>query len=129
MPRAKQALSRSFEQPDERRDFLGHGHLDILNFDKELSVGRGVFEPGWIWSKDVKPIAGTESCQTEHLGYCLSGTMVIKMDSGEEHRVRAGEAFHFSPGHDAWVEGDQPCEILDFVGARVYAIQRKSKAA
>jgi hypothetical protein len=36
-------------------------------------VGRGTFEPGWRWSTDVKPIAGTESCEVSHLGYILSG--------------------------------------------------------
>jgi hypothetical protein len=28
----------------------------------DVTLGRGTFEPGWQWSKDVKPIAGTESC-------------------------------------------------------------------
>ncbi len=37
------------------------------------TVNRGTFEPGWKWSQDVKPIAGTDSCQVSHLGYVLSG--------------------------------------------------------
>ncbi len=36
-------------------------------------VGRATFEPGWKWSECVKPIAGTDSCQVEHLGYMISG--------------------------------------------------------
>ena len=26
------------------------------------------FEPGWQWSKHVKPIAKTDSCQAAHMG-------------------------------------------------------------
>ncbi len=32
-------------------------------------VGRGTFEPGWRSSENIKPIAGTDSCQVSHLGY------------------------------------------------------------
>lgn len=28
-------------------------------------------EPGWKWSDHLKPIAGTESCEANHLLYCL----------------------------------------------------------
>jgi len=48
------------------------------------TLGRGVFEPGWQWSNDLKPIAGTESCQTHHTGFCLSGQMAIRFDDGSE---------------------------------------------
>lgn len=47
-------------------------------------IGRLVFEPGWRWSKDVKPIAGTESCEAPHFQYHLSGRLAIKMDDGTE---------------------------------------------
>ena len=40
-------------------------------------VGRATFEPGWQWSKHVKPIAGTDSCQSAHMGYFISGRMKI----------------------------------------------------
>jgi hypothetical protein len=114
-------FSRNFDRPDERREFRGHGHLDVLNFEDGTTVGRGVFEPGWRWSTDVKPIAGTDSCQASHIGYCLSGSMVVRMDGGEEFRIRPGEVFRIPPGHDAWVEGDQRCELVDMGGFREYA--------
>jgi len=34
-----------------------------------VTVGRAVFEPGWRWSEDVRHVAGTDSCQVEHVGY------------------------------------------------------------
>ena len=52
--------------------------------------------------------------------------MTIQMDSGEKFIIRAGDVFHFGPGHDAWVEGDQKCVLLDMGGYSSYA---KEKAA
>jgi len=120
---------KNFKTPDERRDFKSHGHLDLLNFSEKTSIARGVFEPGWRWSNDVKPIAETESCLTEHTGYCFSGSMVIHMDSGDEFKIQAGDAFHIPPGHDAWVEGNSPCEMLDVTGHKTYAQQKGKKEA
>jgi predicted small metal-binding protein len=113
---------KNFEQPDESRPFKGHGRLDLVNFDDGHTLGKGIFEPGWKWSVDVKPLAGTESCQAAHFGYCLKGKMTIRMDNGEELQIKAGEAFELEPGHDAWVVGNEPCEVLDFVGFSDYAV-------
>jgi len=57
---------RVFDQPDETRRFE-HGHIDLVTLPR-ATIGRAVFEPGWRWSQDVKPIAGTDSCQAPHLG-------------------------------------------------------------
>jgi hypothetical protein len=35
---------------------------------------------GWVWSKNVKPIAGTDSWQARHFGYMVSGRMKIVID-------------------------------------------------
>lgn len=112
---------QNFENPDETRTFQSRGHLDLIQFSDECSIGRGVFEPGWRWSVDVKPIAGTSSCEAEHVGYCLSGSMIIKMNSGEEFQIQAGDSFHILAGHDAWVDSDQPCVMIDFTGFKNYA--------
>ena len=121
MTSEKENYCKSFESPDETRPFQAHGRLDLLNFPDGTAVGRGVFEPGWRWSKDVKPIAGTSSCMAEHHGYCLSGSMVIQMDNGDEFRIQAGDAFTIPPGHDAWVVGNEQCISLDMTGFKDYA--------
>jgi quercetin dioxygenase-like cupin family protein len=59
-----------------------------------------------------------------HLGYCISGEMVVRMDSGDEFRIHEGDAFEIPSGHDAWVEGDRPCIVLDFVGYKSYALPK-----
>jgi hypothetical protein len=79
-------------------------------------VGRARFEPGWKWSENIKPIAGTDSCQSYHLGYCLEGRMKVVMDDGTEQEIGPGEAFVIEPGHDAEIVGDEECVMLDFGG-------------
>jgi hypothetical protein len=86
-----------------------------------LDVGRGTFEPGWRWSQSVKPIAGTDTCQVTHVGYCLAGHMAIEMDDGTTAEIGPGEFVHIPHGHDAWTVGDKPCVFLDFGGLQGYA--------
>ncbi len=112
--------AKSLDSPDETRPFVDKGKTDVVNVGG-VTVGRGVFEPGWRWSEHVKPIAGTESCQSPHTGYVLSGGMRVRMDDGAEAEVGPGDAFVIEPGHDAWVVGDEPCVLLDFSGMAEYA--------
>ncbi|MCW2712764.1 MAG: Cupin 2, conserved barrel domain protein [Marmoricola sp.] len=113
------AQTRSIDEPDESRPFKGHGHMDVVTLG-DFTLGRGVFEPGWRWSNDVKPIAGTDSCQTRHAGYCLSGQMTVRLDDGTEITVGPGDVVLIEPGHDAWTVGDEACVLLD-TGVAAYA--------
>jgi hypothetical protein len=113
-------IVKSFDSPDETRPFEGKGELRVVKVGDE-TVGRGTFEPGWRWSENVKPIAGTDSCQTYHLGYVLSGRMKVFMEGGGESEVGPGSVFVIPPGHDAEVVGDEACETLEFGQASQYA--------
>ena len=110
---------KSFETPDEVRQFP-NGEAQILNIGG-AEVGRLVFQPGWRWSNDVKPIAGTDSCEAPHFQYHLSGTLAILMDDGTEITARAGDITSLPKGHDAWVVGDEPVVVVDWYGASNYA--------
>ena len=115
--------AKTFETPDETRPFAAHGQMEIVKVGG-LTVGKGTFEPGWRWSQDVKPIAGTDSCQAAHAGYILSGRMRVAMDGGTEAEAGPGAVVVIQPGHDAWIVGDEACVFIDF-GASVgqYAAQ------
>jgi Cupin domain len=104
----------------ERSRRTGPGKVELVELASG-PVGRGTFEPGWKWSQDVKPLAGTDSCQVAHVGYVLSGRMAVRMDDGTEHEYVPGEAFNMPPGHDAWTVGDEPCVLVDFGGLKGYA--------
>ena len=73
----RKAEAKRFDAPDEVRPFTGHGHVDLVHLGTG-DVGMATFEPGWKWSNDVKPIAGTENCQVGHIGYRLSGRMCVE---------------------------------------------------
>src|SRR6266851_5081139 len=52
------AEQKSFDTPDETRMF-DHGVLHLLQIGGG-EVGRLTLQPGWRWSQDVKPLAGTD---------------------------------------------------------------------
>lgn len=102
----------SFDSPDETRPFRAHGRADLVTLG-DFSIGRGTFEPGWRWSDDVQPIAGTNSCEVGHTGVFVQGRMTVRADDGTEITYGPGDVFVMAPGHDAWVEGDETCILYD----------------
>ena len=111
--------AHNIDSPHETRPFKDHGHMDVVTLG-DFTLGRGVFEAGWRWSTDVKPIAGTESCQVHHTGICLSGQMSVSQDDGTELQIGPGDVVVIEPGHDAWTVGDEACILLD-TGVAAYA--------
>ena len=110
---------KSFSSPSETREFP-HGRAEILEVGG-TQIGRLVLEPGWRWSNDVKPIAGTDSCEAPHFQYHVSGELAILMDDGTELTAKGGDITSLPSGHDAWVVGDEPVVVVDFFGASNYA--------
>jgi hypothetical protein len=110
---------RRFADADEQREFP-NGRVEILKMGGS-EIGRMVFQPGWRWSNDVKPIAGTESCIAPHFQYHVSGQLAIRMDDGNEFIAQPGDVTSLPSGHDAWVVGDEPVVTVDWFGASNYA--------
>jgi hypothetical protein len=107
--------SKNIASPDDKRSFE-HGEVSLVNLTG-FTVGRADFRPGWRWSTDVKPLAGTGSCQLAHSSYVVSGRFHVVMDDGRELELGPGDAHLVGPGHDAWVVGDEPCITIDFIPA------------
>jgi hypothetical protein len=112
--------SKNFEQPDETRQFQAHGQANVVELNGKTVI-RSHFEPGWRWSEDVKPIAGTDSCQTRHFGYMIAGQMKVVMDDGTEMTAGPGELISIEPGHDAEVVGNEAVDFVDFGDVSNYA--------
>ncbi len=112
-------LSKHFEEPDERvSQSRLSGQIVLLG---DTYVARYVYQPGWRWSQDVRPLVGTASCQFHHQGIVVSGYLRVATDEGAQRTLGPGEAFDIPPGHDAWVLGDEPCVSIEFRGARGWA--------
>ncbi|HEV2362132.1 MAG TPA: cupin domain-containing protein [Acidimicrobiales bacterium] len=105
--------AKNFDTPDDKRNFE-HGQLQLVELPG-VTFGRAIFGPGWRWSTDVKPMAGTDSCQIPHSGVVVAGRFRVRMDDGTELELGPGDAHVVSPGHDAWVVGEDECVILDFI--------------
>lgn len=112
-------VQKSFDMPDEVRRFE-RGYVEVVKIG-DHTVARANFEPGWRWSQHLKPVAQTELCEVEHLGYVISGKMKIRMSDGSEAEYKAGDLMAVKPGHDGWVTGTEPCVIVDWAGASTYA--------
>ncbi|WP_393916250.1 cupin domain-containing protein [Halostreptopolyspora alba] len=119
MTTLSRAQSGDFAAPEETRAF-DHGRLDLIRVEGNL-IGRFQLDPGWRWSTDVKPLAGTDLCQNEHFAYHVSGTLGVRMADGTEFTVGPGQVTHVPPGHDAWVVGDETVTLVDWSGVAHYA--------
>jgi hypothetical protein len=105
-------IAKNFSRPDDTVSFP-NGRDDLVRIG-EVSVGRAEFRPGWKWSNDVKPIAGTETCQVHHRGYLLGGVLHVELAGGGAADLREGDVYDIPPGHDAWVVGDDPVRMVDW---------------
>src|SRR5215210_3597726 len=115
---------KSLDQPDETRTFE-NGKAEVVALG-DLTASRLTLEPGWRWSENVKPIAGTDSCQVLHTGYQVSGRLHVRLDDGTEEEIGPGEAYVIPPGHDAWVVGDEPVVSVDMSSATVERYAKKA---
>ncbi len=109
----------TFTQPVETRAFP-NGRVELVDVGG-TQIGRLVLQPGWRWSDDVKPIAGTHSCEAPHFQYHVSGHLAIRMDDGTELVAGPGDVTSLPSGHDAWVVGDEPAVVVDWFAASNYA--------
>ena len=110
--------------PVETREFhLGRFELYRVG---GREIGRAIYAPGWRWSEHVRPIAGTELCEVEHVGFVIGGSAGVRMADGTELVLKAGDFFAVPPGHDSWVIGDEEYVSLHLLGADAYARARQS---
>jgi hypothetical protein len=107
---------RRFEAPDQFLDMKDRGSISIVGMDDGSTGMRAVLEPGWTWEADEKPLLGSpESCPMRHIGYCISGKLVVRMtDTKAETHIRTGDFFDIPPGHDAYVDGAVQVELILF---------------
>jgi class 3 adenylate cyclase len=110
--------AKNFDQPDEVVQFPG-----LLEEVVEVGgfvVGRETVEPGWRWSRDVKPVVGGDWCEAHHVGLTVSGRWGAVLKDGRTLEFRPGDVFDVPAGHDSWTIGDEPCVTLNWTGLRTF---------
>jgi quercetin dioxygenase-like cupin family protein len=110
---------KSHASPDEVRS-PDKTRIEVVRLEG-FTFGRFNFEPGWRWSECVKPVVQTDSCQVSHAGYAFSGRITVRLQDGTEKSIAAGDSYTIPPGHDAWIEGDQPFVAIEVMSAEHYA--------
>jgi len=109
---------KNLGEPEETFDFeLVSGGIVRLG---DMTVGRTVQEPGWRWTTHMRPIVGTERCQSRHLGLVLSGHAVFELVDGSQLAVGPNDVYDVGPGHDGWVVGDEPLVGIEWEGLRTW---------
>lgn len=107
---------RRFDQPDDCLDMKQAGAISIVKMSDGTAGMHAVFEPGWTWEKDEKPLLGSPpTCPMRHTGYCIAGKLVVRMvDTNTETHIGTGDFFEIPPGHDAYVHGAERVELILF---------------
>jgi class 3 adenylate cyclase len=112
-------LRKSVNEPDEVVEFP-NVRTDIVHLG-DLTVGRFVNQPGWRWSRDVRPTVGGDWCQIRHVGFIVSGRLGIDFADGSSVVFRPGDVFEIPPGHDGYTVGEEPVVQIEWSGLRHWA--------
>jgi mannose-6-phosphate isomerase-like protein (cupin superfamily) len=97
---------KNFQNPDETQTPPNVRTENITIGD--MTVFKQTYQPGWQWSKDIKPIAKTNSCQVHHFGVLVSGRLRVRADDGQEMDFGPDDVVDIPPGHDGWTIGNEP---------------------
>ncbi|GAA5200007.1 cupin domain-containing protein [Arthrobacter gyeryongensis] len=89
----------------------------------DYTIGRLSFEPGWSWADCIKPVVQTDSCQLNHVGYCIAGALEVETSDGKKISISKGDSYTIPPGHNAWVVGDETYSAIEFVSAAEYGVK------
>ena len=106
----KEILHKNFKNPDQIMT-PPNTKVEIIKLG-DYTFTKYTFQPGWRWSKDIKPIMKTDFDPVPHIAYVVSGRLCIKLANGNEVEMGPDEANVVPPDHDAWVIGNEPAVYL-----------------
>ena len=98
----------------------GAQHHDVAGVKIDVSpagdgrIKRVIYPVGFRWSRDMKPVSGTDRCMFAHVGFLLQGQVHVDYPDGCTVEFRAPQVVTIEPGHDAWVVGDDPAILVEF---------------
>ena len=92
---------------------VGRVQLDIARAGSSR-VKRVIYPPGFRWSKDMKPMVGTDYCMHAHVGFLAQGQIHIEYPDGCKLEFAAPQAMAIEPGHDGWVVGTEAAVVIEF---------------
>ncbi|HUL74984.1 MAG TPA: hypothetical protein VLT86_17865 [Vicinamibacterales bacterium] len=92
---------------------VGHVKLDVVRTG-HARVKRMIYPAGFRWSKDMKPVVGSDLCMHAHVGFLAQGQIHIQYSDGCVVEYQAPAVVAIDPGHDGWVVGPEPAVLIEF---------------
>jgi hypothetical protein len=92
---------------------VGGVHVDVVAAGS-ARVKRMIYPAGFRWSTHIKPVVGTELCMHGHVGFLARGRIHIQYADGCVLEFEAPQVIAIEPGHDGWVDGDEPAVVIEF---------------
>ncbi len=77
-------------------------------------VKRVIYPTGFRWSKNIRPLVGTELCEHAHVGFLAHGHIGIQYADGCVLDLKAPCVLAIAPGHEGWVVGEEPAVVIEF---------------
>lgn len=96
-----------------RHEVFGGVEVDVMPAGRGR-VKRLVYPPGSRWSKDRKPLVGTDLCMHAHVGFLAKGRLDGSYGDGCSYSFTAPQVIVLEPGHDTWVVGEEPAVFIQF---------------
>ena len=78
---------KTFDKADEVNNNFNNAKIEAVKVGNQRLM-RLTLQPGWQWSKDIKPTVGGDSCQATHLGIIVSGAVCAKHNDGTEKKPK-----------------------------------------
>ena len=98
---------------DSESRMIGGVQIDVVRAGAGR-VKRIIYPPGFRWSKNMKPVTGTDLCMHAHVGFLAAGQVHIEYADGCTREFAAPQAMVIEPGHDGWVVGSEPAVVIEF---------------
>jgi hypothetical protein len=92
--------TRRFDKADQVLDMKPRGRISVIRMADGTTGMHAIFEPGWVWEVDEKPLLGNPSaCPMRHIGYCIAGRLAVRMvETNVETNIAAGDFFDIPAG-------------------------------
>jgi hypothetical protein len=95
-------------------------HMEVAGVTIDVSragngrVKRVTYPAGFRWSEQMKKISGTDLCMHAHVGFIARGAIGIRYGDGCTAQFKAPQFVVIEPGHEGWVEGNEPAVMIEF---------------
>jgi hypothetical protein len=98
--------------PGAEHQTFGPVEIDIVRVG-DARIKRSIYPVGLRWSVHLRPLVGTDGCRHAHVGFLAQGALHFEYPDGCGVDMTAPAVLDIAPGHDAWVQGDEPAVVIE----------------